>query len=442
MNEQTPLLWESVLDMMAPLCSKEDNITLRSLDVEPDNKDPSKWILSVPNKFARDQIEKNLFPTLQMVLRNKGINKLEIILAADPDLFSPQAKRENNKIKPFSSNLNPDYQFHNFVAGPSNNEAFAAAERVSGGTFFPDSNPLLIYGGTGLGKSHLMHAAGNALRNNGRSAVMYMTAEQFVNEFLAALAGKTQKSFSNQLRNVDALLIDDVQFLGGKGQSQAEFFHTFNELFDKKRQIIMTCDRYPKELEGLEARLKSRFGAGLTVSVTPPELETRVAILKNKAKEQSFALPDDVAFFIANHVVSNVRDLEGALKKIIFQCQVVKGDAPATISIAKSALYDLLQAQKRQVNIDNIQKVVASFYHIQISEMLSQSRQKKFTEPRMVAMALTRELTDHSLEKIAEAFKRADHTTVVNAIKKISAKKDEDIQFHDAYQNIRVMLTG
>ena len=301
---------------------------------------------------------------------------------------------------------------------------------------------MLIYGGTGLGKSHLMHAAGNALRRNGRTAVMYMNAEQYVNEFLAALAGKTQKAFSNRLRSVDALLIDDVQFLGGKTQSQAEFFHTFNELIDKKRQIIMTCDRYPKEIEGLEARLKSRFGAGLTVSIRAPEPETRFAILKSKAKEQNFPLPDDVAYFIAENIESNVRDLEGALKKVIFQCQVLKKNEPATVPIAQAALADLLQAQKKQTSVENIQRVVAQYFGISEAELLSSSRKKTFVEPRMIAMALTRDLTDMVLQAVAEAFNRKDHTTVKHATESVESRKKTDPRFREEYENIKTIITA
>ena len=247
--EQALLLWQSVLDMMAPLCSKDDNLVLASLTLKA--KSEKEWVLLAPNKFACEQIRKSLFEALQMFLGNKGVKKVKIEVATTPDLFVA----DPTTPAPFESNLISDYQFHNFIAAPSNKEAFAATERVSSGVFMADSNPLLIYGATGLGKSHLMHAVGNAMRRNGRAAVMYMSAEQFVNEFIASISGKSQRAFANRLRNVDALLIDDVQFLGGKEQSQAEFFHTFNELIDKKRQIIMTCDRYPKEIEGLQARL-------------------------------------------------------------------------------------------------------------------------------------------------------------------------------------------
>ena len=438
---QAQLLWESVLDMMAPLCAKDDMTVLRSLALRAQSE--KQWTLLAPNKFACEQIKKSLFMTLDMALRNKGIKEVKLEIAAAPELFASASPAQRNAAPaPFESNLNSDYQFHNFVAAPSNNEAFAAAERVSGGHFFSDSNPLLIYGGTGLGKSHLMHAAGNALRRNGRTAVMYMNAEQYVNEFLAALAGKTQKAFSNRLRSVDALLIDDVQFLGGKTQSQAEFFHTFNELIDKKRQIIMTCDRYPKEIEGLEARLKSRFGAGLTVSIRAPEPETRFAILKSKAKEQNFPLPDDVAYFIAENIESNVRDLEGALKKVIFQCQVLKKNEPATVPIAQAALADLLQAQKKQTSVEYIQRVVAQYFGISEAELLSSSRKKTFVEPRMIAMALTRDLTDMVLQSVAEAFNRKDHTTVKHATESVESRKKTDPRFREEYENIKTIITA
>ena len=433
---QALLLWQSVLDMMAPLCSKEDNLVLGSLTLK--TKSEKEWILLAPNKFACEQIRASLFDALQMFLGNKGIKKVKVEVASTPDLFVSDASTP----APFESNLISDYQFHNFVEAPSNHEAFAAAERVSSGAFLADSNPLLIYGGTGLGKSHLMHAAGNALRRHNRPKVMYLTGEQFVNEFLAALAGKTQKAFSSRLRNVDALLVDDVQFLGGKDQSQAEFFHTFNELMDKKRQIILTCDRYPREIEGLEQRLISRFGAGLTVSIRAPEPETRYAILKSKAKEQHFNLPDDVAFFIAENINSNVRELEGALKKVIFQCQVIKGDTEATIAIARAALHDQLQAQKNQTNVDNIQKRVAKYYGISVDEMLADSRRQNIALPRMVAMALTRELTDMSLKSIAESFHRKDHSTVLNAIDNIGKRRKNDPRFREEYETIKAIITG
>ena len=441
-REQYHHLWQDVLLNMKGICNNDQMLALQALT--PQVVSPASWILLAPNKFAQEEIEKNLLPVLQMTLRNKGVTKIELKAATTPDLFNNTApgKQGGSVTAAFESNLNPDYRFENFVTAPSNNEAFAAAERVSGKTFFADSNPLFIYGGTGLGKSHLMHAAGNALRRHNRPKVMYLTGEQFVNEFLAALAGKTQKAFSSRLRNVDALLVDDVQFLGGKDQSQAEFFHTFNELMDKKRQIILTCDRYPREIEGLEQRLISRFGAGLTVSIRAPEPETRYAILKSKAKEQHFNLPDDVAFFIAENINSNVRELEGALKKVIFQCQVIKGDTEATIAIARAALHDQLQAQKNQTNVDNIQKRVAKYYGISVDEMLADSRRQNIALPRMVAMALTRELTDMSLKSIAESFHRKDHSTVLNAIDNIGKRRKNDPRFREEYETIKAIITG
>ena len=327
---------------------------------------PTSWVLLAPNKFAQKEIEKTLLPVLQMTLHNKGVTKVELKATDNPDLFNTPApgKKSGGATASFESNLNPDYRFENFVTAPSNNEAFAAAERVSGKTFFADSNPLFIYGGTGL------------------------------------------------------------------------------ELIDKKRQIILTCDRYPKEIEGLEARLKSRFGAGLTVSVRAPEPETRYAILKSKAKEQHFNLPDDVAFFIAENINSNVRDLEGALKKVIFQCQVIKGDTEATIAIAKAALHDQLQIQKNQSNVDNIQKVVAQYHSISIGDLLSASRRKNLADPRMMAMALTRELTDMSLKSIAESFHRKDHSTVLNAIENVEERRKNDLRFREEYETVKAIITG
>ena len=434
--EQALRLWQSVLDMMAPLCSKDDNLILASLTLRA--KSEKEWILLAPNKFACEQIKKSLFEALQMFLGNKGVKKLKVEVATTQDMFVA----DTTTPAPFESNLISDYQFHNFIAAPSNHEAVAATERVSSGIFLADSNPLLIYGATGLGKSHLMHAVGNAMRRNGRAAVMYMNAEQFVNEFIASISGKSQRAFSQRLRNVDALLIDDVQFLGGKEQSQAEFFHTFNELMDKKRQIIMTCDRYPKEIEGLEARLKSRFGAGLSVSVRTPEPETRFAILKNKAKEQHFPLPDEVAYFIADNVESNVRDLEGALKKLIFQCRVLKNDAPATLSLAQATLADLLQAQKTQTSAENILRVVAQYYGVSVEDLLSRSRKKIYAEPRMLAMALTRELTDLPLKSIARTYQRKDHSTVMHAIENMDKRRQVEPRLREEYDNIRTIITA
>ena len=441
-HEQYHHLWQDVLLSMKGICNNDQMVALESLT--PQVVNPTSWVLLAPNKFAQKEIEKTLLPVLQMTLHNKGVTKVELKATDNPDLFNTPApgKKSGGATASFESNLNPDYRFENFVTAPSNNEAFAAAERVSGKTFFADSNPLFIYGGTGLGKSHLMHAAGNALRRNGRAAVMYMNAEQFVNEFVAAISGKSQRAFSKRLRSVDALLIDDVQFLGGKEQSQAEFFHTFNELIDKKRQIVMTCDRYPKEIEGLQARLKSRFGAGLSVSIRTPEPETRFAILKSKAKEQNFTLPDEVAYFIAEHVESNVRDLEGALKKLIFQCRVLKNDAPATLAVAQSALADLLQAQKKQTSVENILRVVAQYYAISADELLSRSRKKTFAEPRMLAMALTRELTDLSLKAIAQAYQRKDHSTVMHAVENMEKRRQSEPRFREEYDNIRTIITA
>ncbi len=296
-----------------------------------------------------------------------------------------------------------------------------------------------------------MHAVGNTLRANGANRVVYLTAEQFVNELISTLYDKNKSTnmheFAEYYRSVDALLIDDVQFLGGnKSSSQTEFFHTFNELINNSRHIILTCDRYPKEIEGLEDRLKSRFGSGLTVSIEPPELETRVAIIKTKADQMgsnklAFILPDEVAFFIANKVASNVRDLEGALHKVFALCNY-KNISQATVELAKEALNDLLSAQKKQITIENIQRIVANFYRIEIADMSAKSRKSSITRPRQIAMALAKELTRHSYPEIGEAFGGRDHTTVIHACKKVQELMEENSDFKQEYKGLRMSITG
>ena len=328
------------------------------------------------------------------------------------------------------------------MIGQSNRFAHAAAFAVSESPA-QAYNPLFIYGDSGLGKTHLLHAIGHYAKHLFPSLrVRYVNSEEFTNDFINSIRDDEGSSFKQIYRNVDMLLIDDIQFLAGKEHTQEEFFHTFNELIDKTRQIIMTCDRYPKEIEGLEARLKSRFGAGLTVSIRAPEPETRFAILKSKAKEQNFPLPDDVAYFIAENIESNVRDLEGALKKVIFQCQVLKKNEPATVPIAQAALADLLQAQKKQTSVENIQRVVAQYFGISEAELLSSSRKKTFVEPRMIAMALTRDLTDMVLQSVAEAFNRKDHTTVKHATESVESRKKTDPRFREEYENIKTIITA
>ena len=311
-----------------------------------------------------------------------------------------------------TSFINPNFTFDAFVAGKSNQLARAAAEKASSelGAY----NPLLIYGGVGLGKTHLMHAVGNQiLSQNPEAKVMYQSSEGFVGQMVKALQMNTIDKFKTKYRSLQALLIDDVQFFAGKERSQEEFFHTFNILFDSGQQIILTCDRYPKEIKGLEDRLKSRFGWGLAVSVEPPDLETRVAILMNKAEQAKVLLPDDVAFFIANHVKSNVRELEGALKRLIANAHFTGGTI--SIDFAKEALKDLIAVYTKLISIESIQRTVANFYKIKVEELLSKKRVRAIARPRQMAMHLCKTMTSSSLPEIGKAFGGRDHTTVLHA---------------------------
>lgn len=316
------------------------------------------------------------------------------------------------------NNLNENFRFENFVEGKSNQLAKAAAKQVSqnpGDAY----NPLFLYGGVGLGKTHLMHAVGNAIADGKQGArVAYLHSERFVADMVKALQNNSINEFKRHYRSLDALLIDDIQFFAGKERSQEEFFHTFNALLEGQKQIILTSDRFPKELNGIEERLKSRFGSGLTVAVQPPELETRVAILMNKAEQNDLDLPHEVAFFIAKRVRSNVRELEGALKRVIANAKFT--GAAVTIDFVRDALKDLLAIQDKLVSIDNIIKTVAEYYKIKVSEVLSKRRTRSVARPRQVAMALCKELTNHSLPEIGEAFGGRDHTTVLHACRQIS----------------------
>lgn len=338
------------------------------------------------------------------------------------------------------SNLNPAFTFDTFVQGKSNQLAMAAAQQVSenpGGGY----NPLFIYGGVGLGKTHLMHAVGaELLRWNPQARIVYLHSERFVADMIKALQLNAINDFKRFYRSVDALLIDDIQFFAGKERSQEEFFHTFNALLEGGQQLILTSDRYPKEIEGVEERLKSRFGWGLTVPIEPPELETRVAILMKKAQEVGILLPDDAAFFLAHKIRSNVRELEGALKRLIANAHFT-GQA-ISVSFIKDTLKDLLALQDKQVSIDNIQRVVADYYKIKINEFSSKRRSRSVARPRQVAMALAKELTNHSLPEIGHAFGGRDHTTVLHACRKIAELRATDNDINEDYTHLLRQLTA
>jgi chromosomal replication initiator protein len=332
------------------------------------------------------------------------------------------------------TNLNSEFTFDSFVEGKSNQLAFAAAQQVAenpGGSY----NPLFIYGGVGLGKTHLMHAVGNALRAKKPDAkIVYLHSERFVADMVKALQLKAIDEFKRFYRSVDALLIDDIQFFSGKERSQEEFFHTYNALLEGGQQMILTSDRYPKEIDGVEERLKSRFGWGLTVAVEPPELETRAAILINKAEQSGVHLSKDAAFFIAQRIRSNVRELEGALKRVMAHAQFTR--RPIDIDLIRESLKDLLALQDKLVTVDNIQRVVADYYQLKMSDLLSRRRSRSVARPRQVAMSIAKDLTNHSLPEIGEAFGGRDHTTVLHACRKVKELEGADREVQRDLKNL------
>ena len=332
------------------------------------------------------------------------------------------------------TNLNNEFTFDSFVEGKSNQLAFAAAQQVAenpGGSY----NPLFIYGGVGLGKTHLMHAVGNALREKKPDAkIVYLHSERFVADMVKALQLKAIDEFKRFYRSVDALLIDDIQFFSGKERSQEEFFHTYNALLEGGQQMILTSDRYPKEIDGVEERLKSRFGWGLTVAVEPPELETRAAILINKAEQSGVNLSKDAAFFIAQRIRSNVRELEGALKRVMAHAQFTRRQID--IDLIRESLKDLLALQDKLITVDNIQRVVADYYQLKMSDLLSRRRSRSVARPRQVAMSIAKELTNHSLPEIGEAFGGRDHTTVLHACRKVKELEGADREVQRDLKNL------
>lgn len=337
------------------------------------------------------------------------------------------------------SALNRSFTFDSFVEGKSNQLARAAAWQVADNPKH-GYNPLFLYGGVGLGKTHLMHAVGNhLLQKNPNAKVIYLHSERFVADMVRALQNNAINEFKNYYRSVDALLIDDIQFFAKKERSQEEFFHTFNALLEGNQQVILTSDRYPKEIDGLEERLKSRFGWGLTVGVEPPELETRVAILMKKAEQSRVQLSHDCAFFIAQRIRSNVRELEGALKRVIAHSHFT--NEPITVELIRESLKDLLALQDKLISIDNIQRTVAEYYKIKISDILSKRRSRSVARPRQVAMALAKEITNHSLPEIGDAFGGRDHTTVLHACRKIAELSETDADIREDYKNLLRTLT-
>jgi len=415
--------------------------------------------LLAPNRFVVDWVRTNLLARIIELLREAGRPEQESITvevgsrppvpaaAATPAAAgggSPVARGARPSAAASATAvgvpLNPDFTFGRFVEGKSNHFAKAAAQQVADnpGKAY---NPLFIYGGVGLGKTHLMHAIGHRIIANDRDArVAYVHSERFVSDMVRALQHNRINDFKTAYRSVTALLIDDIQFFAGKEHSQEEFFHTFNALLEGQHQVILTCDRYPREVEGLEERLKSRFGWGLTVAVEPPELETSVAILIGKALAVGVELPEEVAFFIAKRIRSNVRELEGALRRVIANSRFT--GHPITLEFTKEALKDLLSLQARLITVENIQKTVADYYKVRVADLLSKRRSRSVARPRQVAMALAKELTSHSLPEIGDAFGGRDHTTVMHACKRIRELRDIEQRIQEDYSNLLRTLTA
>jgi len=426
---------------------------LEKLELEIPASDFSTWIrplqaieknqqikLLAPNRFVLDWVKQNYYDIIQNIVHDFSQNNYNLVLeigsktSQSSPLASPKFSNPLKNKKPKLNFINTSFTFDNFVEGKSNQLAKAASIQVSenvGRAY----NPLLIYGGSGLGKTHMMHAIGNAILNKQPSAnIIYLHSEKFVQDMVRALQQNAINTFKEYYRSLDTLLIDDIQFFAGKERSQEEFFHTFNTLLENKHQVVLTCDKYPKEIEGLEDRLKSRFGWGLPVAIEPPDLETRAAILMKKAALANIDLPQEVAFFIGKRIPSNVRDLEGALRRVIANSQFT--GRPITVDFTKEALHDLISIQDKLVSIENIQKIVAEYFKIRISDLLSKNRKQSITRPRQIAMTLARDLTNHSLPEIGDAFGGRDHTTVINAYKRIKSLIDSDAKVSEDFSNL------
>ncbi|MGA7823399.1 MAG: chromosomal replication initiator protein DnaA [Steroidobacteraceae bacterium] len=405
--------------------------------------------LLAPNRFAVDWINEHLLPRIGELLRDESTGDAPIV-TVEVGSRSPQIQL-GGAVAPVSrhgraeglvvgARLNPEFCFATFVEGKSNQLAKAAALQVAenpGRAY----NPLFLYGGVGLGKTHLMHSIAHVIKTRDPEArIAYVHSERFVSDMVRALQHNSMNEFKTAYRSLNALLIDDIQFFAGKERSQEEFFHTFNELLEGQHQVILSCDRYPKEVEGLEERLKSRFGWGLTVAIEPPELETCVAILMTKAHAVGVTLPEEVAFFIAKRIRSNVRELEGALRRVIANSRFT-GHA-ITLEFTKEALKDLLSLQAKLVTIENIQKTVADYYKVRMADLLSKRRSRSVARPRQVAMALAKELTSHSLPEIGDAFGGRDHTTVLHACKRIKQLREMEQRMKEDYSNLLRTLAG
>ena len=435
-----PGFWEECLvDFRNDFDEQQFNTWVRPLQATTIDK---TLMIKAPNQYAVDWANENLSEYFVKKLQGSDYNFNIAIGGISKEIKEDGAVIEEDKRTSFDSDRRflVDFTFDNFVTGKSNELARAAALQVSSNPGTTQYNPFFIYGGVGLGKTHLMNAIGNnILRQNPKAKILYLHSEKFVADMVRALQHNKIDSFKEFYRSADALLIDDIQFFAGKERSQEEFFHTFNALLEGSCQIVLTCDRYPKAVNGLDDRLKSRFGWGLTQSIEPPELETRVAILQKKAASIGISLDTEVAFFIAKCIQSNVRELEGALRRVIANAQFTGKEI--TLAFAKEALQDLISLQNSMVSIENIQKTVANYYKIRMADLLSAKRNRSLARPRQLAMSLAKELTNHSLPEIGDAFGGRDHTTVLHACKKISEVCLTDNKIKEDLINLRRALS-
>jgi len=449
-------MWSNCLQRLEKeLSDQQLNTWIRPLQIIEES---SQITLLAPNRFVLDWVKQNFQDKIQSILSDIDPKQaVQLLIEIGSQNKSSETKTVtstvNNKTESFITNkkspitksivehnINPSFTFDNFVEGKSNQLAKAASLQVAQN---PGSayNPLFFYGGVGLGKTHLMHAVGNMMLNHNPGArITYIHSERFVGHMVKALQHNAMDAFKQHYRSLDAILVDDIQFFAGKERSQEEFFHTFNALLEEGSQIILTCDRYPKEVEGLEERLRSRFGWGLPVCIDPPELETRVAILQKKAEEAHTNLPNEVAFFIAKRIRSNIRELEGAFRRVLATANFT--GTSITLDFAKEALRDLIALQERTITIDNIQKTVAEYYKIRTSDLHSSRRSRSITRPRQLAMALSKELTNHSLPEIGAAFGGRDHTTVLHGCRKITELRESDNKINEDYNNMIRILSN
>lgn len=444
-------VWRKCLDhLQDELSAQQFNTWIRPLQAVEGEKEIR---LLAPNVYVRDQVSNRFMARISELVgdfaAHNGQTRVELLVGSSDAVEAPR-REVRAAAAPMAppmpespggarSQLNSGFTFATFVEGKSNELAKAAAIQVAENAG-KSYNPLLLYGGVGLGKTHLMQAVGNLILARDRSArVVYLHSQRFVQDMVRALQQGTMQEFMNYYRSVSALLIDDIQFFANKLRSQEEFFHVFNGLLEGGRQMVLTCDRYPREIDGLEERLKSRFVWGLTVAVEPPELEHRVAILMKKAEQEGVDLHQDVAFFIAERIRSNVRELEGALKRVIANAQFT--GRGISIEQVRMALRDLLVIQERQVGVDNIQRTVAEYYKIKISDLLSKRRNRAVARPRQMAMCLAKELTSHSLPEIGDAFGGRDHTTVLHACRKVAELRGSSTDLAEDYKNLVRLLT-